>query len=170
MASFRVAYLAGVNMNDAKPQVADVGATRQATVNNLSGQALSLDECSVESAQAETLITHLSALGTVHGEQIESQASVFGVLSAQSVEMRSSAAGAMQADRATVSHSAVGTILSKEVQTQGNSFIGLLIARQVDGAVRPLLDLRGVLFLGLVIGLVLSLATRKQNATPHLKP
>lgn len=157
-------------MNDAHTQFTELGATRQTTVENLSGHALSLDECSVNSAQAETLMTHLSVMGTVHGDRIETQASATGSLSAESVTMRNSAAGAMQAQKATVSNSAVGAVVSQEVKAEGNSFIGLLIARQVNGNIRPLLDLRGVLFLGLVIGLVLTLATRKQNATPHLKP
>ena len=160
-------------MDDAGTQFADLGASRQTTVENLSGHALSLDECSVNSAQAETLISHLSAMGQVHGERLEAQASAIGALQAQSVSMRGSAAGAVQAEQITVSGSAAGTVLSNEVNVKGDTTIGLLIARQVNGTVRPLLDLRGVLFLGLVIGLVLTLATRKQNATQgiaHRRP
>ena len=58
---------------------------------------------------------------------------------------------------ATVDQSLVGTLIGDRVTIRQPSAVFLLIARQVDGTVRPLLDWRGALAAGAVVGAVIGL-------------
>jgi len=58
---------------------------------------------------------------------------------------------------ATVDQSLVSTLIGDRVTIRQPSAVLLLIARQVDGTVRPLLDWRGAAVAGAIAGLVLGL-------------
>jgi hypothetical protein len=58
---------------------------------------------------------------------------------------------------ATVDQSLVSTLIADRVTMRQPSAVLLLIARQVDGTVRPLLDWRGALAAGAVAGIVIAL-------------
>ena len=57
-------------------------------------------------------------------------------------------------------------VQADQAQLEEGTIVGLLLAGHVNGNVRPILDLRGVLVLGLVIGLVLKLARPNAKKTP----
>ena len=55
---------------------------------------------------------------------------------------------------------AVNTLIAERVTIRQPSAVLLLIARQVDGTVRPLLDWRGAIAAGVAAGVVISLLRR----------
>ena len=55
----------------------------------------------------------------------------------------------------------MGSIAAAHVTIERTTAVGILIARQVDGAVRPLLDWRGALAFGAALGLVVGILRRR---------
>jgi hypothetical protein len=147
-------------MNDANSEhPIEVGASHQVSIGHVQADTLSLDQSAAQTVEAGAVVTHLSAVAEMRAGQIDAQASAFGTIGAQQSSVHTSSVGAMQATEATITKSVVGGIQSTTAHVHDGAFIGLLIARQVNGTARPLLDWRGVLVLGLVIGLVLRLTT-----------
>ncbi len=139
-------------MNDTR---LDLGAAGQVAIERLEVGSLSLEKSSARSVQAETVVTHLSAMGSVTAEGVAAQATAIGALQARQVDVHGSAAGVVRGRTVSASRSALGLVMGEAVQTQGTTFAGLLVARQVSGTVRPMLDWRGALILGLIIGSVI---------------
>jgi hypothetical protein len=60
----------------------------------------------------------------------------------------------------TIDQSLVGSVIGGRVTVRQPSAIGILIAGRVDGEVRPVLDWRGALAVGVVVGALVMLARR----------
>ena len=135
-----------------------IARAEQAVFEHLDAGTLSLESSAVQTARADSIVAHLSALGQVQTERADAQASAVGALRAQQVNMHFSGVGAVQARQVSLSKGGAGVLVSDEVHVQGTPFVGVLLARHVTGSVRPLLDWRGALALGLVIGLFIKLA------------
>jgi hypothetical protein len=153
-------------MNDSPQQPVEMGTTRQAVIDNLQAQALSVEESAIRSLQAETVVTHLSAAGQVQAAHADVQASAVGALNGQQATLRTVLAGVLYSARSTLSRSLVGFIVGEQVTVTDRSFVGIVITPKWQGETRPLVDLRGAMMIGLVIGLVLKL-TAFSNTKPE---
>lgn len=138
-------------MSDPQANPTVIGAAHQAIIDHLNAEALSLEQSTAGAVQAGSIVAHLSPIGHAQTERVDAQAS---------------AIGRVQAQQATISRSVAGLIQAEQAHVEDGAIIGLLLAGRVDGNVRPILDLRGVLVLGLVIGLVLKLARPNAKKTP----
>jgi hypothetical protein len=67
----------------------------------------------------------------------------------------------MIAREATFEQGILGTLVAEQVTVRQPSFVGLLIAGRVDGDVKTLLDWRGALAAGAVIGVLVGLLRRR---------
>jgi len=144
----------------------EIGATRHASINDLHAGTLSAEQSAIQSLQAETVVTHLSAIGSGRTSSLETQTSALGAVQTHQAEARTSVIGGMEAEQATLSRSCVHVLQAADGRVYDNTVVGLLLARQVQGSIRPIFDLRGVIVLGLVIGLVLRLAASNAKKTP----
>jgi len=144
----------------------EIGAISHASIDHLHAGTLSAEQSAIQSLQAETVVAHLSAIGSGQTSALETQASALGAVQTLQAEARTSVIVAMQTEQATLNRSFVQVLQAAEVQAHDNTVVGLLLARQVQGSIRPIFDLRGVIVLGLVIGLVLRLAASNAKKTP----
>jgi hypothetical protein len=153
-------------LSDAHAHSITLGTAHQAAIDHLEAETLSLEQSTVQSVQAETVVAHLSPIGRAQTEHVDAQASAIGMAQSQDIHLRGGILGMGQAAQATISRSVAGVVQANQAQLDDGAIIGVLLAGRVDGNVRPILDLRGVLVLGLVIGLVLKLARPNAKKTP----
>jgi hypothetical protein len=141
----------------------DKGAAGADRVNLQSSAAKSID--------AETVMMHSSAAQTVDAETIEMHSSAAQRMVADTIRMvqsqtfgvhtetlvvEQSNLGLLRAANATLADSTVFALVSDRVQAAHVSAMWL-IARQVEGEVKTLFDLRSAAVFGAVLGGVLSL-------------
>jgi hypothetical protein len=70
-------------------------------------------------------------------------------------------ARSVMAREARVEQAAVAVMLAAEVTVERTTAVGILIARRVEGTVRPVLDWRGALAFGAGLGLLLGILRRR---------
>ncbi len=100
----------------------------------------------------------LGAVGMARGREIEVGQALVGLALADEVTMRQSSARLLVAREAVrLEMSAAAGVLANHVEVGPRAAVGVLVARSVEGDVRPLLDWRGALVFGAAFGLVTSL-------------
>ena len=133
-----------------------------------SPSALRLDRGGIGQATADEVEVRLGGIGALQAEDVFVQWGGIGATRADTVGVEFGAIGAAMAGEVRVSQGFAGSILAREatleqaiartviaqrVTINRPSAIGILIAQQVHGDVKPLLDWRGALAAGAVIGL-----------------
>lgn len=112
----------------------------------------------IQRATATDIAVSQGMIGFAQGNRVSLEMGVVGAGVGDEVRVTQSIAGfvAARAD-ATVDQSLVSTLIADRVTIRQPSAVLVLIARQVDGTVRPLLDWRGALAAGAAAGFVLGL-------------
>ena len=119
---------------------------RQGGIGRASGTDIAVSQGSIGFAQGERVSLEMGAIGAAIGDDVRVTQSMSGFVGARG--------------EATVDQSLVSTLIADRVTIRQPSAVLVLIARQVDGTVRPLLDWRGALAAGAVAGLVIGLLRR----------
>jgi hypothetical protein len=127
------------------PIVADHVDVRMGAVGRVETSVMQVEQGAVGAARADSIALERSALGA-------------GL--ANEVTVRQGFARALLARSATVEQSFVRTLIAAEVRIDKATGVGILIARNVVGDVRVLLDWRGALAFGAAAGLVAGLVGR----------
>ncbi len=98
------------------------------------------------------------AVGMARGRSISIGQAAVGLAAGDEVSVRQSSARLVLArEAARVEMSAVATVAANQVDVGRGTAVAVLIARHVEGDVRPLLDWRGGLALGVAFGVVATL-------------
>ena len=116
---------------------------RQGGIGRASATDIAVSQGSIGYARGERVSLEMGAVGAAIGDEVRVTQSMSGFVGAQG--------------EATVDQSLVSTLIADRVTIRQPSAVLLLIARQVDGTVRPLLDWRGALAAGAVAGIVMGL-------------
>lgn len=124
---------------------------------------------SMPEATLASLQLSRGAIGRLDAEQVSVTMGAIGAARADTLEVQRGAVGAAMSNELTVTQGAVGTVLAgnarldqsiarvlvaRHVVVERPSIVGVLVARRVSGDVRVLLDWRGALILGAVLGLI----------------
>jgi len=139
----------------------------------ISADVVNVTQSSAESVEAEEVHLRQSAAQTIDADTVDMTWSAAQVVEAETVNMDQSAVLSIRAESANLGQGAsAGVIMGQEVSLENSAAVAvigqhqvnasgvrtvLLIAREVSGDVRALLDPRGALFFGLGIGGVLGL-------------
>ena len=145
----------------------------QGGAERVEATTVSVTQGGIGSADARTIDVHQGGIGRANATDIAVSAGSIGFARGERVSVEMGAVGAAMADEvrvtqsmsaivaaqgeATVDQSLVSTLIADRVTMRQPSAVLLLIARQVDGTVRPLLDWRGALAAGAVAGIVIAL-------------
>lgn len=116
---------------------------RQGGIGRASATDIAVSQGSIGYARGERVSVEMGAVGAAIGDEVRVTQAMSGFVAAQG--------------EATVDQSLVSTLIADRVTIRQPSAVLLLIARQVDGTVRPLLDWRGALAAGAVAGIVIGL-------------
>jgi hypothetical protein len=116
---------------------------RQGGIGRASATDIAVSQGSIGFAQGERVSVEMGAVGAAIGGQVRVTQAMAGIVATQG--------------EAVVDQSLVSTLIADRVTIRQPSAVLVLIARQVDGTVRPVLDWRGALAAGAVAGLVIGL-------------
>ena len=106
---------------------------------------------------ARSVAVTQGAIGAGRAESLSLEMSAIGLAGAGDATLSRSIARAVLAGEVNLEQSAAQTILAERVTMTSGSMALVVIARRVEGEVRPLLDWRGGLALGAAIGLVMAI-------------
>ena len=130
----------------------------QGGVRSADAQTIDIQQGGIVRANATDIAVSAGGIGFAQGERVSLEMGAIGAAIGDDVRVTQSMSGFVAArGDATVDQSLVSTLVADRVTIRQPSAVLLLIARQVDGTVRPLLDWRGAVALGAVAGVVLGL-------------
>ena len=130
----------------------------QGGISTAEATTIDIRQGGIQRATATDIAVSQGAIGMAQGDRVSLEMGAAGVAIGDEVRVTQSMAGYVLArGDATVDQSLVSTLIADRVTLRQPSAVLVLIARQVDGSVRPLLDWRGALAAGAAAGLVLGL-------------
>ncbi|HUP55685.1 MAG TPA: hypothetical protein VM408_09280, partial [Methylomirabilota bacterium] len=130
----------------------------QGGIGSADARAIDVRQGGIGRASATDIAVSQGAIGYAHGERVSVEMGAVGAAIGDEVRVTQAMSGFVGAQgEATVDQSFVSTLIADRVTIRQPSAVLLLIARQVDGTVRPLLDWRGAVAAGAVAGLVLGI-------------
>jgi hypothetical protein len=130
----------------------------QGGIGNAEARTIDVHKGGIGRADATDIAVSAGGIGFAQGERVSVEMGALGVAIGDDVRVIQSVSSYVMArGDATVDQSFVNTLIADKVTLRQPSAVVLLIARQVDGSVRPLLDWRGALAAGAAAGLVMGL-------------
>jgi len=130
----------------------------QGGIGNADARTIDVHQGGIGRANATDIAVSAGGIGLAQGERVSVEMGAIGGAFGGEVRVTQSVSSYVIArGGATVDQSLVNTLIADRVTIRQPSAVILLIARQVDGSVRPLLDWRGALAAGAVAGLVMGL-------------
>jgi hypothetical protein len=133
----------------------------QGGIGSADARTIDVRQGGIGRASATDIAVSAGSIGFARGERVSIEMGAVGAAVGDDIRVTQSMAGfvAAQGD-ATVDQSLISTLIADRVTIRQPSAVLVLIARQVDGTVRPLLDWRGAIAAGAVAGLVIGLLRR----------
>ncbi len=116
---------------------------RQGGIQRATATDIAVSQGGIVLAQGNRVTLEMGGVGAAVGDEVRVTQSMAGFVAARG--------------DATVDQSLVSTLIADKVTMRQPSAVLVLIARQVDGTVSPLLDWRGAIAAGAAAGLVLGL-------------
>jgi hypothetical protein len=133
----------------------------QGGIGSADARTIDVKQGGIGRASATDIAVSGGGIGFARGERVSVEMGAVGAAFGDEIRVTQSAAGYVVAQgEATVDQSLVSTLIADRVTIRQPSAVLVLIARQVDGTVRPLLDWRGAIAAGAVAGLVIGLLRR----------
>jgi hypothetical protein len=130
----------------------------QGGIGTADARTIDVRQGGIGRASATDIAVSAGSIGFARGERVSIEMGGVGVAIGDDVRVTQSMSGFVAArGEATVDQSLVSTLIADRVTIRQPSAVLVLIARQVDGTVRPFLDWRGAAALGAVAGLVIGL-------------
>jgi hypothetical protein len=145
----------------------------QGGADRVEATSVSVTQGGLGKADARTVDVRQGGIGRAHATDIAVSSGSIGFAQGGRVSLEMGAVGAAVGDEvrvtqvvagfvaargeATVDQSLVSTLIGDRVTIRRPSAVLVLIARQVDGTVRPLLDWRGAVAAGVAVAIVLGL-------------
>jgi hypothetical protein len=140
---------------------ADVVSISQGGVQFAQARHVDIVQGGIMQAEATDIAVSQGAIGLARGDRVSLE--MGGMLVAVAREASISQAYARQviAREVDVDQAAIGTLVTARASFARRGLIGILVARQVEGDVRALLDWRGALAFGAALGVVLAVLRRR---------
>lgn len=138
---------------------------RQGGLSQVAADEVQIRLGGIGALEAERVEVALGGIGAARADVIDVRLGSVGAALAGDLRVTQGAAGSVIAREAHVEQAFVRTLIARDVEISRPSAVLLLLAGRVRGDVRPLLDWRGALAVGLGFGLVagvLGLAARKR--------
>ncbi len=116
----------------------------------------------VSGLDAERIDFTLGAVGMARGRDVRIGQAAVGLAMGDEIELRqSSVRFALARDSVRLDTSAAATVIGNHVDVGPRTAVAVLVARHVEGDVRPLLDWRGAAVFGAVFALVGAVVGRR---------
>lgn len=113
----------------------------------------------IGAVEAEDVFVQWGGIGATRADTVGVEFGSLGAALAGEVRVSQGFAGMVVAREATLEQAISRTVVAQRVTINRPSAIGILIAQQVEGSVRPLLDWRGALAAGTALGVAALIRT-----------
>ena len=136
----------------------------QGGIGSANARTIDVRQGGIGNASATDIAVSGGSIGLARGERVSLEMGAVAAAIGDDVRVTQSMSSfVVGRGEVTVDQSLVGTLVGDKVTIRQPSAVLLLIARQVDGTVRPLLDWRGALAAGAVAGVVIGLLQRARR-------
>jgi hypothetical protein len=133
----------------------------QGGIERATADAIDIHQGGIGRATAKDIAVSSGGIGYAHGERVSVEMGGIGLVHAPGeARLTQGGAGLVVARDVTIDQSLISTLVADRVTIRQPSAVLVLIARQVDGTVRPLLDWRGAIVAGAVAGVLIGLIRR----------
>lgn len=155
---FRDLTMTQGGITNAKAQRIEV---RQGGISQASASSIDVWQGGVAQAQATDIAVTKGGIALARGERVSVEMGGIGLLVARDARLSQGGAQTVLARDVHVEQGIVGTVVANHVTVARPSLVGLVLARNVHGEVRALLDWRGALAFGAVVGVLMGLLRRR---------
>jgi hypothetical protein len=133
----------------------------QGGVSHATATNIDIQQGGIGRAEATDIAVSQGGIGLAQGDRVSLEMGAIGLTLAREARVSQALAQNVFAQGVEIEQSAVWSMAAGKVTFRRGGFVGVLLAREVDGDVKPLLDWRGALAAGAVIGLFLALVRRR---------
>lgn len=141
--------------------VADVVSIAQGGVQSAHARHVDVTQGGIWHAEASDVAVSMGGIGVARGDTVSVEMGAAGIALARDVRISQAFAREVIAREVEVEQAAIGTLVTARARFARRGLVGILIARDVEGDVRALLDWRGALALGAALGVVIGLLRRR---------
>lgn len=134
---------------------------RQGGINQASASSIDIWQGGIAQAKATDIAVSQGGIAIARGERVSVEMGGVGLMVAREARLSQGGAQTVLARDVHVEQGIVGTVVANHVTVDRPSLVGLVLARNVHGEVRAILDWRGALAFGAVAGLLLGLLRRR---------
>ncbi len=121
---------------------------------------LTLQRGSIGALRAGEVVVSVGAIGAVRADTVSVELGAIGAAAAREIRVGPGAVGLLVAREARVEQAFVRTAVAQHLTLGRGSGAGVVFAVHADGEGRPVLDWRGGVVAGTIVGLVLVLLRR----------
>lgn len=132
---------------------------KHSSVRGVEGSRIEMQQVGALTIDGEHIEVTKSASGIIRGNDVALNQSISAVVTSENTAMNASFAPVVIAkEKAEINKSAVGVAAAMNMKTENSSSV-IMIANKVEGNVTTLLDWRGVLAAGAVLGGIFGIMT-----------
>ena len=134
---------------------------QQGGIGEATATTIDITQGGIGAATATDIALSQGGIGLARGERVSVEMGAVGLAVADEVRISQAVAQTVIAREATFEQGVLVNVIAEHVTVRQPSFVGILLANRVDGDVRALLDWRGALAAGAVIGLLVGVLRRR---------
>jgi hypothetical protein len=133
-------------------------AIRQGGIGTASAEDITVSMGGIGMARADDIAVSMGGVGLARADRVSSEMGVISMAVGRDVYVTKSGAAAILADEAHFRDSGVGSVVASSVKFEGRSAAFIVVARNVEGDVKPVLDWRGAAVACATIGIFAGIA------------
>lgn len=135
---------------------------RQGGISQASAASIDVWQGGIARAEATDIAVTQGGIALARGERVSVEMGGVALMVARDARLSQGGAQTVLARDVYVEQGIVGTVVANHVTVARPSLVGLVLARNVHGDVRALLDWRGALAFGAVAGVLMGLLRRRR--------
>ena len=135
---------------------------RQGGISQASAASIDVWQGGIAQAQATDIAVTQGGIALARGERVSVEMGGVALMIARDARLSQGGAQTVLARDVHVEQGIVGTVVANNVTVARPSLVGLVLARNVHGEVRAILDWRGALAFGAVAGVLMGILRRRR--------
>lgn len=141
-------------------------AIRQGGIGTASAEDITVSVGGIGIAHADEIAVRMGGVGLARADRVSSEMGAITMAVGRDVYVTKSGAAAILATEANLRDSGIGSVVASNVKFEGRSAAFIVVARNTEGDIKPVLDWRGAIVACAAIGGCLAvalLARRKRD-------
>jgi len=135
----------------------------QGGIGAASAEDITVSMGGIGRAQADDIAVRMGAVGVARGERVSTEMGAIGFAIGGDVSVTQGYARAILARDVRIRQGGAGSVVADHVTFEKQSGAFMVLARRVEGNIRPVLDWRGALAAGAALGIAIGLLSRRRH-------